>query len=300
MPELPEVETIVRRLREVVVGKKVNKIHVLRSKSFVGLPETLEGARITDITRRSKIIQFSFDRSEKLLIHLKMTGQLIYHDKNLRLGGGHPTADWVSELPSKHTRVVLDLGVGARTASVPASAKVHGSPENTARLFFNDLRVFGWLKIMDEAALAEEFSCLGPDIIDAQVTPTYFWEKFQKRAVPIKQLLMDNAVAAGIGNIYANDALHLAQISPFRAANSLSFAETERLYQAALSVIRSGIELGGATIDAYRHVDGFAGKYQTVVRTYGREGQPCLVCSTPIIRQKQGGRSTFYCPVCQK
>lgn len=301
MPELPEVETIARRLREVVVGKKVSKISVLRAKSFIGAPELLEGATITGISRRSKIIQFEFDRPEKMLVHLKMTGQLIYQDSQLRLGGGHPTADWVNELPSKYTRVILEL------ADVSESRKLSINPEkteplenSTARLFFNDLRVFGWLKVADTAAIEKEFSALGPDIIDPVVTPVYFFEKLRRRAIPIKQALMDNAIVAGVGNIYANDALHLAGINPFRPANTLTAAEAEKVYTAALKVVSMGINMGGATIDEYRHVDGFAGQYQTVVRTYGKEGQPCLVCSTPIVRKKQGGRSTFFCPHCQK
>jgi formamidopyrimidine-DNA glycosylase len=280
MPELPEVETIARRLRSVVVGKKIQKISIYREKSFQGLPETLTGATIQNITRHSKILQFHFDTPEKLLVHLKMTGQLIYVDAHTRLGGGHPTQDWIQELPSKHTRIKIQLS-------------------DDAQLFFNDLRVFGWLKVMTEAAVAQELSTLGPDIIDTAVTPAYLSQQFKKRSVPIKQVIMDNAIAAGVGNIYANDALSMARISPFRSANSLSQEEVSVLYEALVSVISRGIELGGATIHSFRHVDGFAGDYQDEVRTYGREGEPCPNCSGIIIRKKQGGRSTFYCPNCQ-
>ena len=132
------------------------------------------------------------------------------------------------------------------------------------------------------------------------MTAQDLYKKWQKRNVPIKVVLMDNSIAAGVGNIYANDALHLAQINPFRLASSLTEEEAEKVYQAAVTVIKKGIELGGATIDDYRHIDGFAGQYQNVVRTYGREGAPCKVCGTLIIRKKQAGRSTFYCPNCQK
>ncbi len=281
MPELPEVETIARRLRDVVVGKKIQKITVQRDKSFVGSPATLEGAAITGISRRSKVIQFDFDVPEKLLVHLKMTGQLIYQDPKIRLGGGHPSADWVAQLPNKYTRVVVELS-------------------DAATLFFNDLRVFGWLKVLDEAQVLKEFSTLGPDIIDPLVTEEYFYQKLQKRGLPVKLVLMDNAVAAGVGNIYANDALNLAQLNPFRPANSLSKEESNRLLIAAKAVITSGIELGGATIDNFRDIDGFAGQYQNVVRTYGKTGLPCPNCGHAIIREKQAGRSTFYCPNCQK
>lgn len=280
MPELPEVETIARRLREVVIGKKIQNISIYREKSFQGVPDSLVGATIQDITRRSKILQFHFDRPEKMLVHLKMTGQLIYVDAHTRLGGGHPTQDWLQELPTKHTRVELELS-------------------DSAKLFFNDLRVFGWLRVLTPEEVEKELSLLGPDIIDVSVTPKYLEQMFKKRGVPIKQLVMDNAIAAGVGNIYANDALNMARISPFRPANSLSKQEIEKLYTALTTVISRGIELGGATIDSFRHVDGFAGDYQDEVLTYGREGESCKNCSGIIVRKKQGGRSTFYCPNCQ-
>lgn len=281
MPELPEVETIVRRLREVTVGKTITGVAVLRQKSFIGSPDALIGAKVQDISRRAKIMEFRFDAPTRMLVHLKMTGQLIYQDAQTRLGGGHPTADWVSELPSKHTRVILSLS-------------------DAAQLFFNDMRVFGWLKVVSPAEAELEYRNLGPDIIDVAVTPQYFFEQLQRRGIPIKQALMDNAIAAGVGNIYANDALHLAKIDPFRPAKSLTKAESDELLAAAQAVITSGIERGGATIAHFRHVDGFAGGYQDVVRTYGKEDEPCPTCGAPIIRKKQGGRSTFYCANCQK
>ena len=281
MPELPEVETIARRLSTVVVGKKIEDITIHRSKSFQGDPSLLIGATVTSISRRAKIMEFSFDQPYKLLVHLKMTGQLIYQDGQTRLGGGHPTADWVNALPSSHTRVTLELS------------------EQT-KLYFNDMRVFGWLKVLTAEEVAAEYQALGPDIIDAAVTPEYLFSEFQRRGIPIKVALMDNAITPGVGNIYANDALHLAQISPFRAAKSLTIAEVERLHAAAQAVIYSGIERGGATIEHFKHIDGFSGGYQDVVRTYGKAGLPCPVCGALIIRQKQAGRSTFYCPNCQK
>lgn len=280
MPELPEVETIARRLRSVVVGKTITQVHIAREKSFVGDPTVLTEAVIMGISRRSKILQFHLNKEESLLVHLKMTGQLIYQDTTQRLGGGHPTLDWVQALPSKHTRVTLDLG-------------------QNARLFFNDLRVFGWLKVTTPAEVAAEFATLGPDIVDAAVTVEYLAKQFARRSVPIKQVIMDNAIAAGVGNIYANDALNMARISPFKPTNSLSLEEVTRLHAALQTVINLGITLGGATIHDFRHVDGFAGDYQDKVLTYGREGEPCKNCAGTIVRKKQAGRSSFYCPRCQ-
>ncbi|PIY79382.1 MAG: hypothetical protein COY81_03135 [Candidatus Pacebacteria bacterium CG_4_10_14_0_8_um_filter_43_12] len=281
MPELPEVETIARRLREVVKDKRLKTIQVLREKSFQGNPDLLVGSTIIDISRRAKILNFTFSNDLHLLVHLKMTGQLIFVDAGTRVGGGHPTDDWVNSLPSKHTRVVIDF-------------------EEPGTLFFNDLRVFGWMKVVDQAGVDQEYGKYAPDVNTTEFALQDFQEKLSKRSQPIKVALMDTSIVSGIGNIYANDALHLAKISPLRPAKSLSSKQVKAVYLAARAVIEKGIELGGATIKTYRTVDGLSGDYQSVVRVYQKESQPCLVCSTPIIRIKQAGRSTFYCPHCQK
>lgn len=280
MPELPEVETIARRLNDVLREKHISRVNILREKSFQGDISRIIGAQIITVSRRAKVLQIKLSNNLSLLVHLKMTGQLIYQENGERFGGGHPTEDWIKDLPSKHTRVVIEFLEGGT-------------------LFFNDLRVFGWIKIADELAVTKEFAAYAPDIIDPAVTVEYLKRMFSRRSQPIKLVLMDNKVVSGIGNIYANDALHMAKISPLRPAHSLSDGEIQTIYQAALFVITKGIELGGATIDNYRTVDGLAGGYQDVVRVYQREGEECLECHTLIIRTKQGGRSTFYCTTCQ-
>ncbi|MEX0895926.1 MAG: bifunctional DNA-formamidopyrimidine glycosylase/DNA-(apurinic or apyrimidinic site) lyase [Patescibacteria group bacterium] len=280
MPELPEVETIVRRLQTVLPGKTIASVAVRHPKSFVGAHEQLAGAEITGISRRAKIARIHLSTGAEILVHLKMTGQLIYQDGQTRLGGGHPTADWTNQLPSKHTRVVLELS-------------------DSATLFFNDMRIFGWMKLLDAAGVQAELAAYAPDIIDPAITPAYLAEKFARRRVAIKQVVMDNAVVAGVGNIYANDALFLAGLHPARPADSLTLEEIKTLYQALVQVIEAGVVAGGATIDTYFQVDGFSGKYQEMVKVYKQEGKPCLVCGTLIERIKQGGRSSFLCPHCQ-
>jgi formamidopyrimidine-DNA glycosylase len=281
MPELPEVETIARRLAGILFHKSPRSIEVLRDKSFRGDPKLLIGRSITEISRRAKIIRLHFEGNLNLLVHLKMTGQLIYVDSKQRLGGGHPTADWVQSLPSKHTRVVIDL-------------------TDKATLFFNDMRVFGWLKLATDDEVQREFARFGPDINDPTLSVDYLYQKFQRRSLAIKQIMMDNAVVCGVGNIYACDALNLARLHPTRPAKSLSEDEVSRLLESAQSVIERGIELGGATIDNYKQVDGFSGKYQDAVLTYGREGKPCFNCGTSIQKMKLGGRGTYFCPECQE
>jgi len=281
MPELPEVETIVRKLQTVLPGKVIQKIVIFHPKSFIGDQQQLIGLPVVAVTRKAKIIRIHLTRELNLLIHLKMTGQLIYADDHQRLGGGHPTEDWVKELPTKHTRVNICFS-------------------DNSQLFFNDQRLFGWVKVQTDQEVADTFAVLAPDINDPQVTAAYLAAKLGKRSQAIKQLIMDTTIVSGVGNIYACDALNLAQIHPERPAKSLSLAEIERLVVATKSVIQQGIELGGTTFDGkYVNVDGLAGNYQSVVRVYGREGQACLHCHGTIVKTKLGGRGTYFCSQCQ-
>lgn len=281
MPELPEVETIARKLKQVLPGKTVAQITPLHPKSFIGDPSALVNQPILDVSRRAKIIRLHFPQGVNILIHLKMTGQLILVDGQARIGGGHPTADWVSDLPSKHTRVELEFADGAR-------------------LFFNDQRLFGWLKLQTDQEVHESFAVLAPDITDPAISDEYFQTKIKNRSQAVKQLIMDNAIVAGVGNIYACDALNLAQIHPQRPGKSLTVMEAKRLLAAMQEVIERGVELGGTTFDGkYVDIDGMAGSYQSVVRVYGREGQACFHCGGTIVKSKLGGRGTYFCATCQ-
>ncbi len=283
MPELPEVETIARRLATKLTGRKIISVSVLRNKSWSGQSELVIGRAIQSITRRAKILIIDFEQSiDSMLVHLKMTGQLIHVDQNkVKVGGGHPTADWVDELPGKHTRVILTL-------------------DDSSTLYFNDMRVFGWMKVVTEAEKQKELKAFGPDIIDSEITETWFYQHLQKKSQSIKQVIMDSSFIAGVGNIYACDGLHLAGVSPTRSAKLLSRDESNRLLHSLKTIINRGIELGGATIQNYKNVDGLSGKYQLERRVYARENEPCLVCDRAILRIKQAGRSTFYCSHCQK
>jgi formamidopyrimidine-DNA glycosylase len=281
MPELPEVETLKRRLQEILPGKIITAIKVLHDKSFGGNPKQLQNQKILDVTRKAKIIRIHLPNNLNILTHLKMTGQLIFTDNGNRVGGGHPTADWVKNLPSKHTRLIYDFTDGSK-------------------LYFNDQRIFGWMKLMSDGEVELEFSKYGPDINEDALTASYLQEKFSNRRIPIKQAIMMNPIMAGLGNIYACDALNIAQISPFRPAKSLAAQELKRLVKASKQVIREGLEYGGATYDGkYVHIDGMSGSYQDIMRVYGREGKDCNQCKGLIIKNKIGGRGTYYCQNCQ-
>ena len=281
MPELPEVETIVRELDRVLPGKKITAVSVLRAKSFIGDEKELVGKTIGSVERRSKMTVVGFSHyPKKLVIHLKMTGQLIYLSGTHRVVGGHPTPDWVNELPSKSTRIVMEL-------------------DNGAKLFFNDLRVFGWMKIIQNSEFRIQESRMPPDVTSEEFTVEYFAKVLGKSGRPIKLVLMDQAKFGGVGNIYANDALYLARISPKRKAKEITEKEEGELYEAVKKVINLGIKYGGASVDKYVDAAGMGGKYQEHFLIYGRNGQKCTRDRDVIKKIKLGGRGTYYCPGCQ-
>lgn len=282
MPELPEVETVVRRLNEVLPGNIIQQVSVLRDKSFQGDPADITGSTIKSVSRRAKIISINLDNNLSILVHLKMTGQLIYLSTDGKVGGGHPTSDWVKELPSKHTRIAVSLN-------------------DQRKIFFNDMRVFGWWKVVDKLGAQQEYLNYGPDVNTDEFTLEYFTEKLKRKIMTIKQAIMDNKIVAGVGNIYASEALFLAGIHPERKANSLSKDETISLFNFMKEVINDGINSGGTTFDGkYVDIYGFSGSYQNKLRVYGQEGKNCVICSRSIKKIKLGGRGSYFCEFCQK
>lgn len=282
MPELPEVETIKRQLSEVVVDKTIAKVEVLRQKSFEGEEAWLLGKKIIKVGRTAKVIEFEFDKVDWLLIcHLKMTGQLIYVSGELRLAGGHPTADWTGALPSKHTRVIITFSDGSR-------------------LYFNDMRVFGWLKMMKLDKYKDDVSKKPPDVVGKNFDSEYLHRIAKKSKKAIKLLILDQALVGGLGNIYANDGLNLAKIRPDRESSSLCSDECKKIVWALKKVVNLGIKLGGASAANYVDLRGMGGSYQKHFLVYKREGRECKNCGGTIVKIKLGGRGTFYCPRCQK
>ncbi len=282
MPELPEVETISRQLDKVLSGKRILKVEVLREKSFSGKEEDLVGKVVDGVARRSKMMAITFVNWDKyLVVHLKMTGQLIYLSGSHRVVGGHPTADWINDLPSKHTRIIIDLS-------------------DKAKLFFNDLRVFGWMKLMTKDDWESLGKRLPPDVTNKEFTMEYFTKVLAKSGRSVKLVLMDQEKFGGVGNIYANDALYKAGIDPRRKAKGLFEKEVGELYQAVKEVIYLGIKYGGASVDKYVDAAGVGGKYQEHFLVYQRDGEKCKRDGEVIKKIKIGARGTYYCPGCQK
>ncbi len=282
MPELPEVETVKRRLNQVVAGKTIEDIQVLRKKSFSGQIESILNSKITAIKRQAKLIRFCLDNDKNLLVHLKMTGQLIYVSDEERIGGGHPTSDWIDQLPGKHTRIIFTFA-------------------DESHLYFNDMRVFGWIRVLTDEQVEAEFDKYGPDANTDDFTTKYLQKALSNRTIPIKQAILIGKIVGGIGNIYACEALFEAGIDPRRPANQLSDQEYERLVLAIKKVLQQGIKSGGTTFDgSYVNVDGLSGNYQEKLKVYGREDEGCLRCSGKVKKIKISGRGTYFCPSCQK
>jgi len=293
MPELPEVETICFQLNRVLRGLKITGVVVLSPKSFVGeIREIREirGKRVIGVERRGKMIIIELEGGVCLTIHLKLTGQLIFREKGKkvkRIEKGEREKKEKGrlageELPNKYTRVIISF-------------------DNGGKLYFNDLRKFGWMKIVRDLREMREMGEMGVEPFDKEFTVEYLQKIFSRTSRPVKIVLMDQEKIAGIGNIYANEALWEAGISPAKPARRLGYNEITILREAILRVLRQGIKYGGASAadEAYVKPNGSPGEYQEHFLVYQREGQPCLRCKTLIKRVNLGGRGTFYCEKCQ-
>lgn len=298
MPELPEVQTIVQDLRPLLMGQVISGFEVILPKSVwlddvratgdkeVKIIKSLvEGKKVVSITRRGKMIIIDISGDSILLIHLKMTGQLIYVGADQqRLAGGHPNSDMVADLPVKSTRVVFTL-------------------QNGSKLYFNDQRQFGYIKVLTKEALKSHipYTSFGPEPLEEDFTEQYLTTIINKRPkLKIKQILLDQTLIAGIGNIYADESLFLATIRPDRQGQTLKPQEIKLLHQAIQTVLQKGLDYGGTSSQHYVQASGQKGTMQDHLAVYRRTDQPCPVCGTPIERTVIGGRGTHFCPHCQK
>lgn len=253
------------------------------AKLFIGNPQTLVGQKVVDLDRRAKLLIIKLSRSY-LIVHLKMTGQLIYVPNQGRnwVVGGHPDKAYTAELPHKHSHIIFKFDNGT--------------------LYFNDLRKFGWIRILnEEAELKPHIETLGPEYDWPEYTLAYFTAKLARRPnITIKQLLLDQSFVAGVGNIYADESLFCARIRPTRKTSSLKPAEIKKLFECIPQVFETSLAHGGTSSQHYRKHDGSKGRFLEFANVYKREGLPCKVCGTPIERLKIAGRSSHYCPNCQK
>jgi len=283
MPELPEVEVVKIFLEDKLLNKKIVSLNILNAKSFIGNPKDILNKKIIKFSRIGKQLSIHLSNGKIILVHLKMTGQLILGDTML----GHPTK--FDKYPNKSTRLIIKFS---------PSCQRGGQGE----IFFNDQRKFGWVQVFSSKALKLFQSNLGLDILDKKFTPKYLYNQLQRSSRPVKQVLLDQNFFAGIGNIYANDALFLSKIHPSTPSNKVSRSIALKLHSSLLSIMQQSILAGGSTMKDKNYVrpDGSYGNNQFSFRVYQRAGEPCLVCNSKIIRISLGGRGTFFCPQCQK
>lgn len=281
MPELPEVETLRKGLEKYLVGHKIESVDVRLKRLLTGDVENVIGAKVVDVKRFGKGLVIDLNNDYSLAIHIKLTGQLVYRGVDTPK---HINVDKerVGELPNRWSHIIFHL-------------------DKHATLYYNDIRQFGWIKIVpiDDVKNLPFFKELGPDILN-NVTIEQFSNILSKVKTAIKPLLLDQKKFSGIGNIYANDSLYLAKINPKRPANSLSSEEVKALYDAIITVLKKGLEEGGASELTFVNVLGEAGNYQNHSLIYGHQGEKCKRDGTNIQKFVLAGRGTYICPHCQK
>lgn len=329
MPELPEVETVRRGLEPLILQKKIIQVKPEPGKCFQGDTSDIEGAKVVNLRRFGKALVIDLDNGNSMMVHLRMTGQLIWRgslsrpissldlasarsldneSSSLRssdlprtrteltspqdepdvsaahtdFAAGHPSKNFTAELPNSQTRVEFDFEDG--------------------KLFFNDQRKFGFVKILPTSEVEQDkfIASLGPEPWDMK--PAELYQKCQRHArAPIKAVLLDQKVIAGIGNIYADESLFYAGVHPETRAGELDEAEVAKILEGARNVMLASIDSGGSTMATYVKPDGSTGDYlELFAEVFRRDGQPCKRCGTEIIKMRVAGRGTHICPKCQK
>lgn len=275
MPEMPEVEVIRRYLDAKLRGRRIEHLDILLPRQ-IKYPKPEEyramcvGQKIANVNRRGKYLLLELSNAVTLVFHLRMTGRLVYHEH-------------VEENDDTHTRVLFYLDVGSA-------------------LVFGDTRTFGALYALNpgEEWRIHGLATLGPEPLTEEFTPEYLWERTRRSHAPIKSFLLNQQMIAGIGNIYADEALFLAKLHPLTKGCDLTQADCEALQLAVDQVIADGIRDGGTTFRDYQNGEGKQGLHQEHLYVYNREGEPCQRCGTTIAKIKVGGRGTHFCPHCQE
>jgi len=290
MPELPEVETIVRDLKELIVSKDIKEIIAL-DHQFTGFNEArrqslIIGQKISDVSRRGKHIAIKLANSYYLVIHLKMTGQLIWAKGTKWLAGGHPTDDLATitqpTWPNNTTRLIINFF-------------------DSSTLFFNDVRRFGWIKLMSKTEWLDYQDKLGVEPLSKNFTEEFLQLLLaQKPRSRLKPLLLNQKYIAGLGNIYTDESLFRAGIRPDRLACQISLAEINKLASAIRTVLAEAIKYHGTTFSDYRDGRGQKGNFVHYLQVYGRAGQQCYHCRQIIQKTILASRGTHFCPQCQQ
>lgn len=299
MPELPEVENLRLGLLKYIKGQKILKVEVSKpklvssksTKRQISKSKVLEfenglvGEKFLSVERRAKNLIFKITNDKYILAHLKMTGQFVYKSKNkeAKIIGGHPIEISETELPNKHTHIIFYLQSGT--------------------LYYNDTRMFGYVLYYSGTESFEKenhFKKLGLEPQDKNFTLPYFIKALENKKSKIKTILLNQDIVVGVGNIYADESLFEAKINPERLANSLTKNETAKLHKAIIRIINKAISVGGSSVATYRLIDNSQGNYAREHKVYGKAGKKCVKCNHPLKKIIIGGRTTIFCPNCQK
>jgi formamidopyrimidine-DNA glycosylase len=287
MPELPEVETVRLGLSQLLPGRVVADVTHDTDKSFPNAPADVQaflvGAQVLAVKRRAKVLMIELSSDYSLVIHLKMTGQLVFVSPETRFGAGHPNDSLVSALPDRSTRVTLRF-------------------EDGSQLFFNDQRKFGWVRLMPTAEVMniDFMQRVGPEPLSAEFTAEQFITRLQRRKnTTIKAALLDQTVLAGVGNIYADESLWGARVHPATRVRDVPNDQLATLWTELRYVLNLAIQQGGSSNHTYVNAEGKKGSYMHFARVFRREGLPCPRCGTTIEKSRVAGRGTHVCPHCQ-
>jgi formamidopyrimidine-DNA glycosylase len=287
MPELPEVETIRRGLAEKIINKKIKKVTVnfpkIVKSDLFEFKKNLLNNKFISIDRIGKLLILKLASEDKfLLVHLKMTGQLIFCYSGKIIAGGHGHPKLLGTLPNKYSHFWLEFSGGAH-------------------LFFNDMRKFGYLRLVNKTELEAVKATYGIEPLTKNFTLKKLVEIFKKRKITIKAVLLDQTLIAGIGNIYADEILFTSHIRPNRPASSLKRQEVKAIYGASQTIIKNAIKFRGTTFNDYADALGNTGNYLKRLKVYGRTNMLCLGCKNGTIQKiKVAGRGTHFCPKCQR
>lgn len=270
MPELPEVETVRRGLEKVLPGRKIASVTVNRRDLRIPFPPRLKeiaGNKVLGIGRRAKYLLLPLSGGQTLIIHLGMSGRLLLED--------------TARAPEKHDHMLIVM-------------------EGGTRVTFNDPRRFGLVTLCADVATHKLFTHLGPEPLEKEFSPACLAAKLKGKKIAVKLAIMDQRLVVGVGNIYASEALYMAGIDPRRAAATITAAEGRKLVAAIKAVLKKAIAAGGSSLRDYVQTDGELGYFQHQFAVYGRAGEKCRCKKGAIAQITQGGRSTFYCPACQR
>ncbi len=299
MPELPEVENLRRGLEKSILGQRILKVEVSKPKLVSGKStirvtsqkkkkefiSEITGEHFIGVERRAKNLIFKLSHNKIILAHLKMTGQFVYKPNSGKkdIIGGHPIEISESTLPNKHTHIIFKLKNGT--------------------LYYNDTRMFGYVLYYPALQTFEKenhFINLGKEPFDKEFTVKYFIEYLKKKKKKIKQVLLDQDVVTGVGNIYADESLFESKIDPRRNASTLKPAEIKKLHSAIVDILKRAIKAGGSSVATYRLLDESRGNYAREHKVYGKAGKNCTRCKKPLQKILIQTRTTIFCPNCQK